>query len=65
MALTELFVTYLMISKIELEVWLKTIRLTSSIAIDDGGLTLVEIDQDGQQTTAYLEIGGVPRNETD
>lgn len=35
--------------------WLRTLDQDAEIAIDDGGLTLVEIDGE-----AYLEVGGFP-----
>ncbi len=44
----------------ELREWLDSIPDTSSIAVDDGGLTLVEIDATGNLTGAYCEIGGIP-----
>lgn len=40
--------------------WLDTLQKGSSVAIDDGGLTLVEIDKSGKKTEAYLEVGGEP-----
>lgn len=43
--------------------WLKTIPASSSVGVDDGGLSLVEIDADGEQTGAYCEIGGIPEDE--
>lgn len=39
---------------------LPTIPDSSSIAIDEGGLSLVELADDDKQTDAYLEIGGAP-----
>lgn len=30
------------------------------VAVDDGGLTLVELDDKGEETGTYLELGGVP-----
>jgi hypothetical protein len=43
--------------------WLKTLEKGSSVAIDEGGLTLVEINSEGKKTEAYLEVGGEPRDE--
>ncbi len=43
--------------------WIKALPSSSSVAVDDGGLTLVEVDKNGKQTDAYLEIGGVPTAE--
>ena len=40
--------------------WLTTLNSASSVAVDDGGLTLLEVDEDGQLTDACLEVGGVP-----
>lgn len=40
--------------------WILTLSSDSSVCIDDGGLTLVELDPAGQETGAYLEIGGTP-----
>jgi hypothetical protein len=49
-----------MLNKAELQRWLGTLTETS-VAIDEGGLQLVEIDDATEQPTgAYLEIGGVP-----
>ncbi len=52
-----------MMSKKQLERWLKTLPKDSDIAIDDGGLQLIEIDTDGEETGDYLEIGGKPEDE--
>jgi hypothetical protein len=41
--------------KKELERWLSTLEDETWIAIDDGGLAIVDLDSD-----AYIEIGGVP-----
>lgn len=44
--------------------WVQTlVHSGTSIAIDDGGLTLIEINADGKETGCYLEIGGVPLKE--
>ncbi len=43
--------------------WLDTLDPKNSIAVDDGGLTIVEVTPEGEQTGAYLEIGGVPSDE--
>ena len=45
------------------ETVISTLADDSFIAIDDEGLNLVEIDSDGNQTDAYLEIGGVDDEE--
>lgn len=44
----------------ELQRWLATLSDDSFIAIDDGGLILVEVDDNGGTTEAFLEIGGLP-----
>lgn len=40
--------------------WLKTLNPDNGVAVDDGGLCLVEVDGDGKETDACLAIGGVP-----
>lgn len=45
----------------DLRAWLDTLGPESTVAIDDGGLTLVELDKGTEPTGAYLEVGGVPR----
>jgi hypothetical protein len=52
-----------MISVTELKTWMATLEDTSSVAIDDGGLTLVELNIFNEETGAYLEIGGLPLKE--
>ena len=42
--------------------WLETLDPTSGVAIDDGGLTLVELDGNNQETEEYFEIGGIPED---
>jgi len=37
--------------------WLNTLNPGSVVCIDDGGLALIET-LDGEETGAYLEIGG-------
>ena len=46
-------------TKQELLEWVESLNEESTVAIDDGGLTLVEIDDRGLETGAYFEIGGV------
>ena len=46
----------------DLKRWLATLTPGNSVAIDEGGLTLVEIDGN-QQTGSYYEIGGTPEPE--
>lgn len=46
----------------ELKRWLNTLEDTDAIGIDEGGLTLLSVDD----PDAYLEIGGMPEgNEGD
>ncbi len=52
-----------MIGRKELLDWVKAVDPNSSIAVDDGGLALVEIDTDGKQTGNYIEVGGIPDDE--
>lgn len=54
-----------MMDVIEVRRWIATLEDDSNIAVDDGGLCLVELTPDGQATGAYLEIGGVPDNQED
>lgn len=52
-----------MISVSELLDWVATLPLNHNVAIDEGGLTLVEVDLELKTTEAYLEVGGEPENE--
>jgi hypothetical protein len=47
-----------MMSRTEATRWMATLEPDSSVAIDDGGLALIEINVRGKPTGAYLEIGG-------
>jgi len=49
-----------MMSKKEIERWLETLPDDADVAIDDGGLMLVEINAEGSQGDAYIEVGGIP-----
>lgn len=49
-----------MITAGELREWLSKFSRDDLIAIDDGGLTLVEVTPDGEETGVYLEVGGKP-----
>lgn len=53
-----------MMSVTEVKRWLATMPDDGFVAIDDGGLALVEVDADGETLDAYLEVGGAadPRN---
>ena len=44
----------------ELKRWIETLDPQNEIAVDDGGLTIVELTPDGVETGAYFEIGGTP-----
>lgn len=48
-----------MMSVAEVKDWLATLSPESGVAIDDGGLSLVEV-KEHTETGAYLEVGGVP-----
>jgi hypothetical protein len=50
-----------MIDRKKLIDWASTLHPESSIGIDDDGVALIEIDKKGDDTGAYLEVGGVPR----
>lgn len=52
-----------MMSKKDVLDWIQTLNDDSSIAIDEGGLSLVEVNAEGEETEAYLEIGMTPREE--
>jgi len=49
-----------MMSKKEIERWLSTLPEDADVAIDEGGLSLVEINANGSQGHAYMEVGGIP-----
>lgn len=49
-----------MIDAKELIRWASTLSPGAVVAINDGGLTLVELDADNNETGAYLEVGGIP-----
>lgn len=52
-----------MMSKKEIERWLSTLPDDANVAIDEGGLSLVEVEADGSEGEAYLEVGLTPREE--
>lgn len=54
-----------MIAIAEIRRWLTTLDRHSSVAIDDGGVRLVEVNEYGQPTDAHLEIGGIPDEEAE
>lgn len=49
-----------MMGKKEIERWLSTLPDDANVAIDEGGLNLVEVDDDGNEGEAYIEVGGIP-----
>lgn len=49
-----------MMRKKEIERWLSTLPDNADVAVDEGGLNLVEVKGDGEVGEAYLEVGGVP-----
>ena len=42
----------------EVILWLNTLDSESSVAVDEGGLTLIEISADHTPTESYFEVGG-------
>tara|TARA_B100000929_G_scaffold33562_5_gene24325 strand:- start:848 stop:1018 length:171 start_codon:yes stop_codon:yes gene_type:complete len=52
-----------MMSKKEIERWLSTLPDDADVAIDEGGLCLVEVNDDGSEGDAYLEVGMTPAEE--
>ena len=53
-----------MVGRKRLIEWLMSLEGEDShVAVDDGGLTLVELDADARETGAYYEIGGIPLRE--
>jgi hypothetical protein len=49
-----------MIAVKELKRWLETLPENGHVAVEDGGLDLVEVGQDGKPTEAMLAVGGIP-----
>lgn len=47
-----------MISVPELKRWLDTLNPENGVAVDDGGLALIELTRDGDPTGAWCEPGG-------
>ena len=45
----------------EIKEWLDTLNPDADVSIDDGGLALIVVGQEG----AYCEVGGVPEPERD
>lgn len=44
----------------ELRAWLNNLGPDCGVAIDEGGICLVEVDANGNETGYYIEVGGVP-----
>jgi len=47
----------------EVKAWLETLAPDSNVAVDEGGLTLIELDDREHRTGMYLEVGGSPVND--
>ncbi len=54
-----------MTCKQDIQEWLASLALdaTDFVAIDEGGLTLLALDLNGNPNGQYLEVGGVPNEE--
>ncbi len=48
-----------MIAVKDIKAWLDTLDPEASAAVDDGGLTLIELDVQGKRAGMYLEVGGI------
>lgn len=51
-----------MMTKKEIQEWLDTLDDDATVAIDEGGLCLVEVEE-GEETGSYFEVGGIPEEE--
>jgi hypothetical protein len=49
-----------MLSVLRVKDWLASLDPNGDVAVDGGGLNLVELDKEGKPTEAYLELGGIP-----
>lgn len=49
-----------MMQRCEVLAWLEALDDDALIAIDEGGLTLVEVDEDGAEVGNWCEVGGIP-----
>lgn len=45
--------------------WLQSLPPESSVGVDEGGLTLVVLDENDKVGEAYYEVGGVPEETFD
>lgn len=52
-----------MLSKKEVLEWLESVEDENGVAIDETGLNIVEVDEDGEETGNYLELGLTPAEE--
>lgn len=52
-----------MIEKKEIQEFLDSLPDDSKVAIGDDGLSLVEVDRNGEETDNFLEIGLTPHEE--
>lgn len=49
----------------ELREFLDSLPDDANVAVDDGGLQIVEIDDEGVETGSYIEVGGIPLEDED
>ena len=49
----------------EIELFLGYFPPSTLFAIDEGGLSLVAVSEDGRPTGEYLEVGGAPLDQED
>lgn len=54
-----------MIDIVALKEWLTSLSCEGYVAIDEGGLTVVEVGPDGNPSGAALEVGGLPEPDDD
>jgi hypothetical protein len=52
-----------MMDILEVKKWIDTLEVGNQVAIDDGGMCLVELTTEGSETGAYIEIGGTSEPE--
>jgi hypothetical protein len=52
-----------MMAVAEVREWLETLAGDSGVAVDEGGLMLVEVNAQGEQIDNYLEVGSVPEDD--
>jgi len=49
----------------ELREFLDSLPDDTNVAVDDGGLQIVEIDNEGAETGSYIEVGGIRLEDED